>query len=187
MKARTLLLDNFDSFTYNLYHHLRFLGEEVQVVRNNSTNWKHFNGSHIVLSPGPGLPDQSGSLMDCLHYFHGKLPILGVCLGHQAIALLKGQSLYNLPSVRHGQQLRVSVLQSHQLFQGIPSQFEAGFYHSWAVQFQSSSSAVTAVDQEGVVMALEYPDEQLYGVQFHPESIMCPEGMAILRNFLSLT
>lgn len=187
MKARTLLLDNFDSFTYNLYHHLRYLGEEVQVVRNNSTDWKHFRGSHVVLSPGPGLPDQSGYLMECLQYFHGQLPILGVCLGHQAIAMLKGQLLYNLPSVRHGEQLSVSVLQSDHLFKGVPTQFEAGFYHSWAVQMNTPSSSITAVDQEGVVMALEYPEEHLYGVQFHPESIMCPAGMSILQNFLSLT
>jgi anthranilate synthase component 2 len=185
MRTRTLLLDNFDSFTYNLYHHLRYLGEDVKVVRNNEKNWKSFDASHIVLSPGPGLPESSGELMDCLEYFKGKRPILGVCLGHQAIALSKGMSLFNLPSVRHGQQLKINKAVETCLLKGIPDQFEAGFYHSWAVSDSEKFSAfVSSRDSEGVIMSLEFAEDQLYGVQFHPESIMCPQGMSILKNFL---
>jgi anthranilate synthase component 2 len=187
MKTRTLLLDNFDSFTYNLYHHLRYLGEDVQVVRNNDDSWKDFEGSHIVLSPGPGLPKTSGYLMECLEHFHGKLPILGVCLGHQAIAEYKGMKLFNLPDVRHGLQLKVEVAERIQLFKNSPDSFDAGFYHSWAVEKGDSNLSVTANDNENVIMALENPDEGLFGIQFHPESIMCSQGMDILKNFLAFS
>lgn len=187
MKTRTLLLDNFDSFTYNLYHHLRFLGEDVSVIRNNDSSWKNFEGSHLVLSPGPGLPETSGHLMECINHFHQKIPILGVCLGHQAIAEYKGHKLINLADVRHGLQLKVNVAQRIQLFHGLPDSFDAGFYHSWAVAKSDSDLSISALDEEDVIMALENEKEGLFGIQFHPESIMCPQGMDILKNFLAFS
>lgn len=188
MKAPTLLIDNFDSFTYNLYHHLRALGQEVVVCRNDENRWRTINPSRVVLSPGPGLPDQSHQLMDILAHFCGKIPVLGVCLGHQAIAVSKGIPLTNLQRVRHGMQLEVKVLQETVLFRGLAPQFKAGFYHSWAITDQGlSSEHLSAIDEEEIPMAIEYPEEGLFGIQFHPESIMCPVGMEILRNFLRFT
>ncbi len=181
---RILLLDNFDSFTYNLAHYLRNLNVEVDVVRNNVPIQAVFQYDKIVLSPGPGLPNEAGNMMELLQEVDGKIPVLGVCLGMQAIALHLGGELYNLNDVKHGVQESVTV-KGASLFEGVPSRIDVGLYHSWAVR-ENSNYEIIATSDSGVVMAIQNLERKLYGVQFHPESIMTPNGLNILENFVSL-
>jgi len=185
---KVFLVDNFDSFTYNLYHYLIGLGAEVKVLRNRDLGWEKVDFSHLILSPGPGLPMESGWLMDCLSTYAQKRPILGVCLGMQAMGVLKNETLYNLDVVRHGMQGVINRKEEDSLlFNNLPPQFTIGLYHSWALKLKSTSSfAPVAEDQDGVLMGIENRDEQLYGVQFHPESIMTEYGHELLKNFLSI-
>lgn len=187
MKPHILLLDNFDSFTYNLKHHLSSLGAKVEVVRNDRKDWRSFQGSHIVLSPGPGLPGSSGALMDCIAHYSGKKPILGVCLGHQALAEYNGGSLFNLDHVRHGKQKKIDILSEGVLFRGLTKDLSVGLYHSWAVRDVPESFKLTALDEDGVVMGMENERDGSFGVQFHPESVMCPGGIDLLANFLAFS
>lgn len=179
-----LLLDNFDSFTYNLKHYLVGLGCSVHVVRNNVENLLLNDFDKIVLSPGPGLPDQAGIMMELIAEVDGKIPILGVCLGMQAIAEHLGGEIYNQEKVKHGVQENINCEDSI-LFDGLPNNIEVGLYHSWAVR-EHSKYTVTAKSDAGVIMAIENPEKKLFGVQFHPESVMTPEGRRILSNFLKL-
>lgn len=185
---KVLLLDSFDSFTYNIFHYLEGMNCEVTVARNNEITLAEIEEfDKIVLSPGPGLPQDSGILMDLLKEFATRKPILGVCLGMQAIALHFGGSLYNLPNVKHGiaeiaQQKGESVL-----FKNISKNFEVGLYHSWAVNSELPAELkVTAISEDGVLMAIEHQALPIYAVQFHPESILTPEGKKIIENFISL-
>jgi anthranilate synthase component 2 len=185
---RIFLLDNYDSFTYNLVHALASLtGESVTVQLNDEVDFEQVAlHDRIVLSPGPGLPAQAGKMMELIDQFSLTHPILGVCLGHQALGEYFGAKLVNLPAVHHG----VSHTISHQggrLFKGLPATFEVGRYHSWAVGEESFPPAlkVMAKDQEGVIMALEHQNLDICGVQFHPESVLTPQGKVILSNWLS--
>lgn len=185
---RIFLLDNYDSFTYNLVHALSSLaGEAITVQLNDQVDFEQVSRhDRIVLSPGPGLPAQAGKMMELIDQFSPTHSMLGVCLGHQALAEYFGARLVNLSRVHHG----VSHTISHQgsrLFKGLPSTIEVGRYHSWAVTEESfpSSLKVTARDQEGVVMALEHQILDICGVQFHPESVLTPHGKAILSNWLT--
>ena len=179
-----LLLDNFDSFTYNLYDYICDLGYEVKVVRNDEFDPNDFGKySHIVLSPGPGLPKDAGCMMDLIDKALGKVPILGVCLGMQALGLHFGERLYNLEHVRHGIQMVCHQIQANVLFQNVPETFEVGLYHSWALDISGDALKITARSQEGIVMAVESVENKCFGVQFHPESIMTPWGKEILRSF----
>ena len=184
-RPHVLLIDNFDSFTYNLKHHLCALGAQVEVIRNDRNDWQSFKGSHIVLSPGPGVPSSSGALMDCIAHFYGKNPILGVCLGHQALAEYSGGTLFNMEYVHHGKQKSIDILSEGVLFRGLSGAFPVGLYHSWAVRNVPKGYRLTARDAHGVVMAMENVEAGSFGVQFHPESIMCPGGMSLLANFLA--
>ena len=157
---------------------------EVDVVRNNVIFQDVFHYDKIVLSPGPGLPNEAGSMMALLQEVDGKIPVLGVCLGMQAIALHLGGELYNLESVKHGVQESISVI-NNTFFNGLPEQIDVGLYHSWAVR-ENSSYEVIATSEANVVMAIQNVERKLYGVQFHPESIMTPKGLDILENFVSL-
>jgi anthranilate synthase component 2 len=180
---RVLLLDNYDSFTYNLHHILEMQGCEVDVVRNDELD---IDGTlecdFIVLSPGPGLPQKAGCMMSLIDKYTGKIPILGVCLGMQGIAIHLGGSIYNQETVKHGLQEEIEVLRST-LFPD-SGRREVGLYHSWAVEDVAADFSVTARNSSGVVMAIENPTKKLYGVQFHPESIMTPNGKEMVRNFL---
>lgn len=179
-----LLLDNFDSFTYNLKHYLVGLGSSVHVVRNNAHNLKLSDYDKIVLSPGPGLPKNAGIMMDLIGEVGGTVPILGVCLGMQAIAQHLGGEIYNQENVKHGVQETITRSESS-LFTDLPEKMEVGLYHSWAVK-EHVAYSVTAKSESGVIMAIENTEQQLYGVQFHPESVMTPNGMKVLENFLKL-
>ena len=185
---KVLLLDSFDSFTYNLFHYLEALGCDVQVARNTEISLKEIAAfDKIVLSPGPGLPKDSGILMDLLAEYAAKKPILGVCLGMQAIALHFGGSLYNLPQVKHGV-AEIAIQQTESiLFEGVPARFEVGLYHSWAVDASTAPDLkATVLSENGILMALEHDTLPVYAVQFHPESILTPAGKKILENFISI-
>ena len=183
---KLLILDFHDSFTYNLSHYFESLGTEVVVCSDdllNPCDLKDY--THIVLSPGPGLPEEKKNLFIVIQQCVGKKPILGVCLGMQGIAEFSGGELYNLDQVKHGVSEEIFLQTDSKLFKEFPESIQAGLYHSWAVRrLEVTGLRVTAKNSEGVVMAFEDAEKQLYGVQFHPESIMTEEGKKILQNFL---
>lgn len=181
---RLLLLDNFDSFTFNLVHYLEGLGANVDVYRNNDSGVNPSDYDGIVISPGPGLPQDAGCLMRLLGEVEGRKPVLGVCLGMQAIAVHLGGGLYNQKKVKHGVKEIIHVKDSV-LFNGLEKVIEVGLYHSWAVDDQGNYE-IDAVSENGVNMALSNSEKKMYGVQFHPESIMTTQGKKILRNYLRM-
>jgi anthranilate synthase component II len=193
MTKKILVLDNYDSFTYNLVHMIEKLRPEFQVdvIRNDKINLEeaeHYE--RIVLSPGPGIPEEAGDLIPLIKKYGGRKPILGVCLGQQAIAEAFGGKLRNLDRVFHGISTPMMVSSKDSvLFEGVANPFEAGRYHSWVVDEQSlpAEFKVTAKDADGNVMAIENRELKIYGVQFHPESIMTPQGELIMLNFLNIT
>lgn len=188
--SKILLLDNYDSFTYNLRHALEKCDVDVDVVRN-TIHVSHAARDYdaICLSPGPGLPSEAGRMNELIQSSIGKIPILGVCLGMQALALHLGAELYNLKQVRHGVQVKIDVGNSV-LFKGVGPQMDVGLYHSWAVAEESCEQKgnqgcrVSALSVEGVVMAIENADLRCWGFQFHPESVMTPKGIQLLKNFV---
>lgn len=186
--VRVLLLDNIDSFTYNIGHYLEALGADVSVVANTAIDVETVPGfDRIVISPGPGLPKEADKLMDVLQKAVGSgIPVLGVCLGMQAIAELFGGSIFNQPVVKHGQRTLVTHSASSQLFRGIPETFHAGLYHSWAVSDELPQVLrATACSADRIMMALEHVSLPVCGVQFHPESILSEYGMELFGNFLN--
>jgi len=181
-----LLLDNYDSFTYNLYDCISDLGYHVDVIRNNNLDFSDIDKySHIVLSPGPGLPKNAGCLMELISTQLGKKPILGVCLGMQALAMVLDDVLYNLEFVMHGRQMLCEKRNESFLLKQIPEKFLVGLYHSWAISGRSNQFDVTSISEEGVIMSMENYELKCFGVQFHPESILTPQGKIIIDNFLS--
>lgn len=189
---KTIIIDNYDSFTYNLLHLVRELGSEVDVLRNDAFELESLEVyDRIILSPGPGLPDEAGLLKPTIKAYAGKKPILGICLGHQAIGEVFGARLVNLDSVSHGLQTKVQKTStSDVLFEGIDSHFWVGRYHSWVIAPESlpSTLEVTAVSQgQNHIMALRHTTLNVRGVQFHPESFLTPEGKTMLYNWLEKT
>lgn len=185
---RILLLDNIDSFTYNIFHYLEQLGADITVIDNQTVGAGDPGGfDRLVVSPGPGLPKEAGNLMPALGAAIGKgIPVLGVCLGMQAIAEHFGGSIFNQKEVKHGQEAIVKHDGTSPLFRGIPETFKAGLYHSWAVDpVLPETLRSTAFSEEGVMMALQHKSLPVYGVQFHPESILSEYGLDLFRNFLS--
>ncbi|MCP4685205.1 MAG: aminodeoxychorismate/anthranilate synthase component II [bacterium] len=183
-----LMLDNYDSFTYNLVQYLESLGAELNVLRNDELSVEQAlerEPSAIVLSPGPGRPESSGIMNDLIKAAVGKLPVLGVCLGHQAIAQVYGGRISYAPSIMHGKTSRISH-DGSPLFKEIDSPFEATRYHSLTVEPESlpEELKVTAWTEDGVIMGLQHRQHALYGVQFHPESILTSHGQRLLQNFL---
>lgn len=184
---RLIIVDNFDSFTYNLVHYFEQLVEEVHVVTNlevEVNSLKQYDG--VVLSPGPGLPQSSGRLMEVVAFCNqNKVPLLGVCLGMQAMALFQGNELYNQEEVKHGLQELVRQEKPNTLFKNLQSTFEVGLYHSWAVRLNSNQDfKAIAYAESGVLMAIENSKKKQFAVQFHPESILTPCGFQILSNFV---
>ncbi len=183
---RVLLVDNYDSFTYNLVQLLDEAGAAVTVVKNDALNFdKIRNFDKILLSPGPGLPVEAGQLLALIQEFSEEKPILGVCLGHQAIAEVFGGRLVNLETVYHGIRQEIE-LGEDALFRNVPKKTTVGLYHSWAVaEPLPTDLEVTARSPDGVVMALRHRRFDVCGVQFHPESYMTPEGARMIENWLS--
>ena len=185
---KTIIIDNYDSFTYNLYHLLNESGTETEVVRNDKFRLEELERyDNIVLSPGPGIPSEAGLLIDTIRAYASKKPILGICLGHQAIGECFGAKLTNLPNVFHGVQTPVRLLGNSYLFNGLGTEIKVGRYHSWVVDPQSLPDCleVTAVSEEGQIMALKHKEFNIHGIQFHPESVLTPEGKRIIRNWLN--
>ena len=184
-----LLLDNYDSFTYNLYDYLLQLGAEVLVVRNDELTLDEIiklEISALVISPGPGRPEQSGILMEVLDYYKNKIPILGICLGHQAIGLHFGADLVKAPLPMHGKVSEISA-SNHQMWTGIDKYHKVCRYHSLALRLPLPEELeVTAMSEDGVVMALVHKELPIWGLQYHPEAILTENGMSLLKNWLKL-
>lgn len=184
---KTALVDFRDSFTYNIEHSLVSMGMECEVLADGKFDPKtleHFD--QLILSPGPGLPEQTSSLNTILELYAGKKPILGICLGIQGIVEFYGGSIFNLGEVRHGVESEVRIVEASPLFKGIATTFKAGLYHSWACDVTNARQLkVTAVSTDGTIMAVEHDTYPIYGVQFHPESILTPDGKQILNNFVN--
>lgn len=187
---RFLLVDNFDSFTYNIVHYLEQCGVNVDVVTNLEVDCSSLGDYHaVVLSPGPGLPPQAGKLMEVVaRSFAQNIPVLGVCLGMQALAIHAGDTVYNQEIVKHGLAEEVQLMKKDSLFyEGIPDRFEVGLYHSWAVRLEENSPFTpTAFSESEVLMSMEIPEKNIYAVQFHPESILTPNGLQMIRNFVGI-
>lgn len=185
---KILVFDNYDSFTYNIVHALKKLGyNDVEVHRNDQIALAEIaRFDKIILSPGPGVPSESGILLDLIRTYAASKSILGVCLGEQAIAEAFGGKLINLPEVHHGVTSEIQVLENDVLFNNLPGKMTVGRYHSWAVEKESLPDClkVTAVDESGMIMALAHKQFDVRGVQFHPESVLTPEGEEMLRNWL---
>ena len=185
---RVLLLDNHDSFTWNLHHVLQPLVEEVDVVRNDAiTVAEAATYDRLVLSPGPGLPSESGVLMDVVRELLPTHPMLGVCLGMQALVEVCGGSLFQQTEVMHGRVADCRVEEpGDPLFQGLPARFPVGLYHSWAAALDTlpAELQVTARSERGVIMAVRHRHLPACGVQFHPESVMTPDGARLLANWV---
>ncbi len=182
-----LIIDNYDSFTYNLSHLVKELGAEVTVLRNDQfeiSDIAYFD--KIILSPGPGIPSEAGLLLDVIRTYAGRTPILGVCLGHQAIGEAFGAQLTNLSEVFHGVATTCHLIASDELFEGLPADITIGRYHSWVVSTDKFPDCleVTAVSDEGQIMALRHRHLPVHGIQFHPECVLTPDGHAIIKNFL---
>jgi len=187
-----LILDNYDSFTYNLQQYFEeLLQEEVAVFRNDEIRLEEIEKyDRIVLSPGPGLPVDAGILMEVVKQYSTLKPILGICLGHQAIYSAFGGELKQLQTVLHGVARKVILkVESHPLFEKIPAVFEAGRYHSWVPDHSTkiASLETLAEDESGNIMILKHIDLPVYGMQFHPESILTPVGKQLLSNWLAIT
>jgi anthranilate synthase/aminodeoxychorismate synthase-like glutamine amidotransferase len=183
-----LLIDNYDSFTYNLFQYLSELGEEVTVVRNDAMSpdeMENFKPERIVISPGPGTPEQAGVSNDVIRHFGGRLPILGVCLGHQCIGYAYGAKVDHAGEIKHGKSSMV-LHDGKGVYKGLPNPFPAIRYHSLAVMKDSVPEClkVTASTDNGIIMGLRHKEYPVEGVQFHPESIMTQVGKDLLRNFL---
>ena len=185
---KILVVDNYDSFTYNLVHALRkFAGVTVDVKRNDEIGEKEPDSyDKLVFSPGPGLPEEAGSMPSVILNYAGKKPMLGVCLGHQAIGEAFGGTLQNMNDVLHGISTPIHIVGSTYLFDHLPETFDAGRYHSWIVEKESLPSVleITSLDQEGRIMSFQHKDYDIQGVQFHPESILTPVGEKILENWV---
>ncbi len=186
-----LVIDNYDSFTYNLVQYLGELGETVEVRRNNRVTVEEIENSlrpeRIVISPGPGTPDNAGITLDVIRHFSGKIPLLGVCLGHQAIGQAFGGKVVRAPELMHGKASEV-FHDGKTIFGGINDHFLAGRYHSLIVEKDSLPSCleISAFTTDDIIMGLRHRELKVEGVQFHPESILTSDGKQLLANFLKL-
>ncbi|MCL1938977.1 MAG: aminodeoxychorismate/anthranilate synthase component II [Candidatus Azobacteroides sp.] len=186
---KILIFDNYDSFTYNIAHLVKELGyKEVEVHRNDKIRLEEIEKfDKIILSPGPGIPSEAGLLLPLIRQFAPTKSLLGICLGHQAIAEAFGGKLINMEDVYHGVATPVKVIAPHRIFDGLPESFEAGRYHSWLVSNEDfpAELTVTATDEKGQIMALKHKKWEVHGLQFHPESILTPYGKEIVARFLN--
>lgn len=186
---KIVIIDNYDSFTYNLAHLVKELGVEVTVYRNDQFELSQLEEfDKIILSPGPGIPSEAGLLLDVIRTYAGKKPMLGVCLGHQAIGEVFGGQLTNLSDVFHGVATEGTQFGNDPIFAGLSKRIVMGRYHSWVVSKDGFPSCleITAESDEGQVMALRHKTLDIHGIQFHPESVLTPEGMTMIGNWLKM-
>ena len=184
---KVFVIDNYDSFTYNLVHNLVVLNCEVTVKRNDQFKLEELKAyPFIMLSPGPGIPDESGLLKAAIELYAPTKKILGICLGQQAIAEVFGGSLINLDKVYHGVATHVKIIRDDVLFNDLPSRFEVGRYHSWVVETPLPIELeATSIDHDGQIMSLRHKNYDVRAVQYHPESILTPHGGKILENWIN--
>ncbi len=185
---KVVIIDNYDSFTYNLSHLVKELGAEVSVFRNDQFEMSELeNFDKIILSPGPGIPSEAGLLLDVIRTYAGQKPILGVCLGHQAIGEAFGGKLTNLSEVFHGVATPAHITVHDYLFEGLPDTIEIGRYHSWVVDTEGLPECleITSLSDEGQIMSLRHREYDIRGIQYHPESVLTKSGRQILSNWLS--
>jgi anthranilate synthase component 2 len=185
--VKILILDNYDSFTFNLVHYVEQFCDDVTVKRNDEITLSEVEAfDAIILSPGPGLPKDAGIMLNLIGRYAETKKILGVCLGHQAIGEAFGSKLKNLNKVHHGVAIPIEIIDdAESLFRGIPSRIETGRYHSWVIDNATVSEAltVTATDEDGEIMAIRHRQYDVCGVQFHPESLLTPNGLQIVENW----
>ena len=184
---RIVIIDNYDSFTYNLAHLVKELGAEVEVLRNDQFQIEDLRPyDKIILSPGPGIPSEAGLLLDVIRQYAPIKPILGVCLRHQAIGDYFGGHLTNLSQVFHGVSSTVSVTTPDYIYNELPDHIEVGRYHSWVVDTHAFPDCleITSVSKEGQIMSLRHRQYDVRGIQYHPESVLTPDGQKIISNWL---
>ena len=186
-----VLIDNYDSFSYNVYQLIGSVAPDIKVVRNDEYSVKEIEEMKpevLILSPGPGRPADAGICIEAIRYFAGKLPILGICLGHQAICEAFGGEVSYAKELMHGKKSNVKIDTASPIFQGMPEEINAARYHSLAADTEKIPKAlkVIATANDGEVMAVQHKEYPVYGLQFHPESILTPKGRKILENFLGL-
>lgn len=186
-----LIIDNYDSFTYNLYQMMGEIEPNVKVIRNDELTLQQIEAlqpSKLVLSPGPGRPAQAGICEGAIQHFAGKLPILGICLGHQAICEAYGATITYAKQLQHGKQSNVHIANGNPIFRGLPPLLPVGRYHSLAAARNTlpDELLVIAETDDGEAMGVKHRDFELYGLQFHPESILTPQGYRILENFIAI-
>ena len=187
MNKKVLVIDNYDSFTYNLVHYMEDLDYIVSVVRNDEFSMDFVEKfDKILISPGPGIPEEAGQTKELIKRFYSTKSIMGVCLGHQAIGEVFGGKLKNLDSVFHGVATDIKIVSEDKVFKNIPKKIKVGRYHSWVVEKLNDNLEVLASDNDGNIMALRHKDYKVWGVQFHPESILTEYGKDILKNWLEL-
>jgi len=181
-----IIIDNYDSFTYNLVHYFEGLSKKVVVFRNNEIDYQRVDQcSHLVLSPGPGLPQDAGDSINIIAKYYKEKSILGICLGHQCIGSFFGHKLNNLNKVLHGKQKTIEVLNHKCLYKGLPAKFKIGHYHSWVIKEKENSDLlITAKLETGEIMSVKHKNYNIFGTQFHPESILTEHGKSILINWL---
>lgn len=185
---KVAVIDNYDSFTYNLVHYLEDLNAEVTVFRNDEFELEELEKfDKIVLSPGPGIPDEAGLLKEVIKKYAPSKSIFGVCLGLQAIGEVFGGTLINLETVYHGVATKVTLTEDDFIFNNLPKTFEVGRYHSWVVSTENlpSDLIITSVDENGQIMSMKHQNYNIRGVQYHPESVLTPLGKKILENWLN--
>lgn len=187
-QPKIIVIDNYDSFVYNLVHYLEEFDCEVTVKRNDKFSLEEvLDFDKILLSPGPGIPDEAGLLKKLIQHYATTKPILGVCLGHQAIAEVFGGRLENLDQVHHGVSTKAIILSEYEpLFKGLEKEIEIGRYHSWAVSRVGFPDVleISSVDENGQIMSFRHRDYDICGVQFHPESVLTPMGKQIIKNWV---
>ena len=185
---KILVLDNYDSFVYNLVHYIKQLGyNDVDVYRNDKIYLAEVaKYDKILLSPGPGIPEEAGIMIDLIKQYADSKSIMGVCLGHQAIAEAFGSELENMEEVLHGIGNRMEVIAEEVLYDGLPKEFEVGRYHSWQVKKNTLGDTfnITGVDKQGNVMSMRHASLDIVGVQYHPESVLTEHGLKIVENWL---
>lgn len=186
-----LLIDNYDSFTYNLYQLVGEINPDIKVIRNDEMSVEEIKAlapSHIIISPGPGRPENAGNIVDVIKILGKDIPILGICLGHQAICYAFGATITYAKKLMHGKQSDVKVDLTSKLFKGLKDIISVARYHSLVASLSTITNdlKVTAMTSDNEVMAVEHKNYNIYGVQFHPESIMTPDGKQILENFINI-
>ncbi|MDX4063507.1 aminodeoxychorismate/anthranilate synthase component II [Aliarcobacter skirrowii] len=187
-----LMIDNYDSFTYNIVQYCLELKADLKIVRNDELTLKQIielNPSKIIISPGPATPNEAGVCLDVIKYFSGKKPIFGICLGHQAIAQAFGAKVVRAKNLMHGKTSKIKVLKDTKIFDGLPNEFTQTRYHSLIVEKQNLPEEIIVTSKsldDDEIMSLEIKDKNVFGVQFHPESILSEYGHKMFENFLKV-